>query len=58
MLTSGFTNTPVTKLLVAYTVISAFVASVVDIQYLLYVKIVPHLWEYGQWWRILTWQVR
>lgn len=58
MLTSGFTNAPVTKFLVFYTVASAFLASITDSQYLLYIQVVPHLWVHRQFWRLLTWQVR
>ncbi|EKG13275.1 Protein of unknown function DUF3328 [Macrophomina phaseolina MS6] len=56
MLTSGFTNAPVTKFLVFYTVASAFLASITDSQYLLYIQVVPHLWVHRQFWRLLTWQ--
>lgn len=56
MLTSGFTNAPVTKFLVFYTVAAAFVASITDSQYLLYIQVVPHLWVHRQFWRLLTWQ--
>lgn len=57
MLTSGFTNAPVTKFLVFYTVAAAFLASITDSQYLLYIQVVPHLWVHRQFWRLLTWQV-
>ncbi|OJD40722.1 uba domain-containing protein ucp14 [Diplodia corticola] len=56
MLTSGFTNAPVTKFLVFYTVAAAFLASITDSQYLLYIQVVPHLWVHRQFWRLLTWQ--
>ncbi|KAK7567270.1 hypothetical protein IWX50DRAFT_552042 [Phyllosticta citricarpa] len=56
MLTSGFTNAPVSKFLVFYVVASALVASITDSQYLLWIQVVPHLWGHGQFWRVLTWQ--
>ncbi|KAK8174067.1 hypothetical protein IWX90DRAFT_399383 [Phyllosticta citrichinensis] len=57
MLTSGFTNAPVSKFLVFYVVASALVASITDSQYLLWIQVVPHLWGHGQFWRVLTWQL-
>lgn len=56
MLTSGFTHAPVSKFLVFFVVASAFVASITDSQYLLWIQVVPHLWVHGQFWRLLTWQ--
>jgi hypothetical protein len=58
MITSGFTNAPVSRFLVFSTVIGALVASLTDTRYYLHIQVVPHLWNYGQLWRLLTWQVR
>lgn len=57
MITSGFTNAPVSKFLVFATVITALVASLTDTRYYLPIQVVPHIWRYGQFWRFLTWQV-
>lgn len=53
---SGFQSAPVTQVLVSGVVIASILASVTDTKF--YFPVVPHLWEWGQWWRILTWQVR
>jgi hypothetical protein len=58
MITSGFTNAPVSRFLVFGTVISALVASVTDTRYYLHILVRPHIWGYGQFWRVLVWQVR
>lgn len=58
MITSGFTNAPVSRFLVFSTVIGALAASLTDTRYYLHIQVVPHLWNYGQLWRLVTWQVR
>lgn len=58
MITSGFTNAPVSQFLVFSTVIGALVASITDTRYYVNILVVPHIWNYGQLWRFLTWQVR
>ncbi|KAF2709196.1 hypothetical protein K504DRAFT_467174 [Pleomassaria siparia CBS 279.74] len=57
MITSGFTNAPVSRFLVFSTVIGSVIASLTDTRYLLHIQVVPHLWNYGQFWRLLTWQI-
>jgi hypothetical protein len=57
MITSGFTNAPVSQFLVFGTVIGALLASLTDTRYYIHIQVVPHLWSYKQFWRILTWQV-
>jgi hypothetical protein len=57
MITSGFTNAPVSQFLVFGTVIGALLASLTDTRYYIHIQVVPHLWNYGQFWRVLTWQV-
>ncbi|CAG7919934.1 unnamed protein product [Penicillium olsonii] len=57
MLTSGLTNTPLTKTLLIYTIASAIALSIFDIKYLVVIHVSPHFWPYGQFWRALAWQV-
>lgn len=56
MQTSGFTNTPVSKFLVTSIVLSSLLASITDTKYFFSIAVVPHLWVYRQFWRLLTWQ--
>ncbi|KZF24840.1 hypothetical protein L228DRAFT_243570 [Xylona heveae TC161] len=56
MLTSGFTNAPISKFLLFALVISSLLVSIADIKYLFYIRVVPHLWRYKQGWRLLVWQ--
>jgi hypothetical protein len=55
MISSGFTNAPVSQFIVLSTVIGALVATITDTRYYLPVAVVPHIWRYGQFWRFLTW---
>ncbi|KAF3006841.1 hypothetical protein E8E13_010710 [Curvularia kusanoi] len=55
MISSGFTNAPVSQALVFAIVIGALVASLTDTRYYLPVAVVPHIWGYGQLWRFATW---
>ena len=57
MLSSGFTNAPITRLLVIGTVLSAFLASITDTKYYFWIQPRPHLFDYWQFWRLLTWQL-
>ncbi|KAF2749692.1 hypothetical protein M011DRAFT_465365 [Sporormia fimetaria CBS 119925] len=56
MITSGFTNAPVTQFLVFATVITSLIVSLTDTRYYLPI-VIPHIWRYGQYWRFLTWQL-
>ncbi|KAF2400946.1 hypothetical protein EJ06DRAFT_509928 [Trichodelitschia bisporula] len=56
MITSGFNSAPVSKVLVFWVVASSIVASITDTKYYFYIQIVPHLWGWGQYWRLLAWQ--
>ncbi|KAF2830467.1 hypothetical protein CC86DRAFT_315765 [Ophiobolus disseminans] len=56
MISSGFTNAPVSQFLVFSTVIGALFATITDTRYYLHISVVPHIWTYGQFWRFLTWQ--
>ncbi|KAI6815459.1 hypothetical protein KC332_g10886 [Hortaea werneckii] len=57
MITSGFTNAPVTKLLVFGIILTSFLATLTDTKYFFWIEVRPHLLEYAQFWRLLTWQV-
>ncbi|PGH18604.1 hypothetical protein AJ79_00383 [Helicocarpus griseus UAMH5409] len=57
MISSGFTNAPITKYALVFIVVSSIFASVADVKYLLYIQVVPHLWNYKQIWRLAVWQV-
>ncbi|KAL5615097.1 hypothetical protein BROUX41_005157 [Berkeleyomyces rouxiae] len=53
----SFTNTPVTKFMVIGLVTSSIAASLLDIKHYSYILIDPHLWRYGQFWRLFTYQL-
>ncbi|KIW77124.1 hypothetical protein Z517_09570 [Fonsecaea pedrosoi CBS 271.37] len=55
--TSGFSHTPVTRLLILSSVGLSILVSTLSIQYLLPVRPHPHLWPYLQFSRLLTYQV-
>lgn len=55
MISSGFTNAPVTRALVFGTALAALLASLTDTRFYLPIAVVPHLWGYGQAWRVVTW---
>ncbi|KAJ5659762.1 hypothetical protein N7507_006213 [Penicillium longicatenatum] len=57
MLTSGFTNTPLTKFLLIYTIASSIALSIFDIKHLASIHVSPHFWPYAQFWRALFWQI-
>ncbi|KAJ5305100.1 uncharacterized protein N7443_004760 [Penicillium atrosanguineum] len=57
MLTSGLTNTPLTKSLLVYTITSSIALSLFDIKHLASIHVSPHFWPYAQFWRGLIWQV-
>ncbi|KAK5706226.1 hypothetical protein LTR97_001213 [Elasticomyces elasticus] len=54
MLSSGFTNAPVSQGLVVAVVLSAFLATMTDTKYYLWIEVRPHLLDYHQFWRLLT----
>ena len=56
MLSSGFTNAPVTQILIIATVVTASLASITDTKYYFWIQPRPHLFDYWQFWRLLTWQ--
>ncbi|KAL8716897.1 MAG: hypothetical protein Q9225_005808 [Loekoesia sp. 1 TL-2023] len=56
MLASGFTAAPVSKFLFFGTIVSSILVSVTDSKYLFHIQLLPHLWRYKQYWRLLIWQ--
>ncbi|KAJ5570109.1 uncharacterized protein N7459_009539 [Penicillium hispanicum] len=57
MLTSGLTNTPLTKAFLIYTIASSIALSILDIKHLASIHVSPHFWPYAQFWRALAWQI-
>ncbi|KAJ5089436.1 hypothetical protein N7532_008120 [Penicillium argentinense] len=57
MLTSGLTNTPLSKSLLIYVVVSSIALSILDVKHLASIHASPHFWPYGQFWRALFWQI-
>ncbi|OGE48481.1 hypothetical protein PENARI_c028G06080 [Penicillium arizonense] len=57
MLTSGLTNTPLTKLLLIYTIASSVALSLFDIKHLVTIFVSPHFWPYAQFWRAAVWHL-
>jgi len=57
MLSTGFTDAPVTRSLVYGIVAASILASVTDTKHYFYIQVDPHLWRYHQIWRILTYQL-
>ncbi|EFR03771.1 hypothetical protein MGYG_06771 [Nannizzia gypsea CBS 118893] len=55
MLSSGFTNAPVTKLALVFIIASSIIVSIADAKYLFYIQVNPHIWQYNQLWRFLIW---
>lgn len=57
MLASGFRDAPVSRALVVSVVLTALLASITDTKYYLWIEVRPHLLDYRQFWRVLTWQL-
>jgi hypothetical protein len=57
MLSSGFANAPISKTLVIAIVASSIALSLFDAKHLASIVVDLHLWKYGQFSRMLTWQV-
>lgn len=55
MLASGFTNAPVSRFLVIAVVASSLLVSVTDTKHFFWIAIRPHIRDYRQLWRFLTW---
>ncbi|PGH11657.1 hypothetical protein AJ80_07024 [Polytolypa hystricis UAMH7299] len=56
MLSSGFTNAPLTKYALIFIIAGSIAASITDVKYMFYIQVVPHLWGYWQFWRVVVWQ--
>jgi len=56
MQTSGFTNAPVSQILVFWVVGASVLAAITDTKYFFHIAIDPHLLQWRQYWRLLTWQ--
>ncbi|QSS60657.1 hypothetical protein I7I51_05458 [Histoplasma capsulatum] len=54
MISSGFTNAPISKYVMVFIIASSIVVSIADVKYLLYIQVVPHLWKYWQSFLIST----
>ncbi|KAF2153847.1 hypothetical protein K461DRAFT_276896 [Myriangium duriaei CBS 260.36] len=57
MLASGFSNAPLSRTLLTAVVVLSIIASITDTKYYFWIAIKPHLNEYRQFWRLLTWQL-
>jgi len=55
MLASGFTNAPISQLLVLSNVVSALLVTITDTKVFCWIEVRPHLLDYWQYWRLLTW---
>ncbi|KAL8710433.1 MAG: hypothetical protein Q9220_005034 [cf. Caloplaca sp. 1 TL-2023] len=56
MLASGFTAAPISKSICFGITISSVLASITDTKYLFHIQLVPHIWRFKQFWRLLVWQ--
>ncbi|KAI4129150.1 MAG: hypothetical protein LQ338_002385 [Usnochroma carphineum] len=56
MLASGFTAAPVSKYVFFGIIVFSILVSITDTKYLYHIQLVPHLWRYQQYWRLLIWQ--
>jgi membrane associated rhomboid family serine protease len=57
VLTSGFTNTPITRLLILLYTTTSILTTLLSIKHLLPIRPTPHLWPYLQLSRLLTFQL-
>ena len=57
MLSSGFTNAPVSRVLLFGLLATSILASITDSKHFFPIHVVPHLWPYKQAWRLVAWQV-
>lgn len=53
----SFTNAPVTKCLVIGLVAISILASLLDVKHYFYIVVDTHIWQYGQLWRALVFQL-
>lgn len=57
MRVSGFSNAPITRLLLLTIVLTSLLASLSDKKHFFPIHITPHIYPWGQYWRIFTWQL-
>lgn len=57
MLASGFTAAPVSRFLLYGIITTSILASITDTKHLFYIQPYPHIWKYGQLWRVAVWQL-
>ncbi|THX27467.1 hypothetical protein D6D12_05480 [Aureobasidium pullulans] len=55
MLASGFSNAPLSKYLVMAVVAASLLASITDSKHLFWIMVKPHISDYRQLWRCMTW---
>ncbi|KAK9350043.1 hypothetical protein V1523DRAFT_356089 [Lipomyces doorenjongii] len=52
----GFKNAPISKLFITITVSVSIISSIAGIKHYFFLQLVPHIWRWGQWWRLIVWQ--
>jgi membrane associated rhomboid family serine protease len=57
MLSSSFSDAPVSRSLAYLLVGASILASITDTKHYFYIQVDPHLWRYHQLWRLLTYQL-
>jgi hypothetical protein len=57
MLSTGFSEAPVSRSLVYGIVGASILVSITDVKHYFYIQVDPHLWRYHQVWRILIYQL-
>ncbi|KAK9478395.1 hypothetical protein V1514DRAFT_73232 [Lipomyces japonicus] len=53
---AGLQNAVVTKHLLIAVVTTAVVTTIVGIKHYVFLQLVPHVWSWHQWWRLIIWQ--
>lgn len=56
MLASGFTAASVSWYSFFGIIVSSILVSITDTKYLFHIQLIPHIWRYKQFWRLLIWQ--
>ncbi|KAK9449201.1 uncharacterized protein V1518DRAFT_417392 [Limtongia smithiae] len=51
----GFKNAPITKLYIIFTIGSSIITSIAGLKHYVILQLVPHIWGWGQWWRLIVW---
>lgn len=57
MLSTGFTDAPVSRSLAFGIVTASILVSITDSKHYFYIQVDPHLWRYHQLWRIFTYEL-